>query len=215
MHRLEYQLFHRRHLPHFQPPGATLFVTFRLAGSLPAEMLAELAQEAERIEHVLRKIADPAVRVCQADRAQRYLFGKWDRALQASTASPFYLQDPRIAAIVAESLHYRDKQVYDLHAFCVMPNHVHVVCTPRLGPDGTYYALSAIMHSLKRYTARQANQLLGRQGAFWHHESYDHVVRDEAEFRRIIEYVINNPVSAGLVSHWEDWEWTYISSQWS
>ena len=72
---------------------------------MPAEVLAELAQEAERIEHVLRKMTDPAVRVRQADRAQRYLFGKWDRALQASSASSSYLQDPRIAAIVAESLH--------------------------------------------------------------------------------------------------------------
>jgi REP element-mobilizing transposase RayT len=65
------------------------------------------------------------------------------------------------------------------------------------------------MHSLKRYTARQANQLLGREGAFWQHENYDHVVRDEEEWQRIITYILNNPVKAGLVQNWEDWEWTY------
>ncbi|HUS70716.1 MAG TPA: hypothetical protein VM075_08075 [Anaerolineae bacterium] len=65
------------------------------------------------------------------------------------------------------------------------------------------------MHSLKRYTARQANVLLGRRGHFWQHENYDHVVRDRPEQDRIIDYVLNNPVRAGLVEHWEDWKWTY------
>ncbi len=69
------------------------------------------------------------------------------------------------------------------------------------------------MHSLKRYVASEANQLLGREGTFWQHENYDHVVRDEGEWRRIVKYVINNPVAAGLVKQWEDWEWTFCKSQ--
>jgi len=69
--------------------------------------------------------------------------------------------------------------------------------------------MSAIMHSLKRYTARQANLLLGREGGFWQHENHDHVVGDEAERQRIITYVLNNPVKAGLVEHWEEWKWIY------
>ena len=69
--------------------------------------------------------------------------------------------------------------------------------------------ISSIMHSLKRYVASEANQLLGREGTFWQHENYDHVVRDEGEWRRIVKYVINNPVAAGLVKQWEDWEWTF------
>jgi REP element-mobilizing transposase RayT len=69
--------------------------------------------------------------------------------------------------------------------------------------------MSAIMHSLKRYTARESNLLLGREGQFWQHENYDHVVRDEAELNRIIRYVLNNPAEAGLVERWEDWQWSY------
>ncbi len=65
------------------------------------------------------------------------------------------------------------------------------------------------MQSLKGYTARQGNLALGRRGAFWQHESFDHVVRDRAEFGRIINYVLNNPVKAGLVNHWQDWKWNY------
>jgi putative transposase len=120
-----------------------------------------------------------------------------------------WLRDPRIAGLVSESLHHRDSQVYDLDAFCIMPNHVHLVYTPLPKADGTYHAMSAIMHSLKRYTARQANLLLGREGSFWQHENYDHVVRDEAGWRRIITYVLNNPVKAGLVQHWKEWPWSY------
>ena len=73
------------------------------------------------------------------------------------------------------------------------------------------YPLKRIMQSLKRYTARQANKVLERKGAFWQAESYDHVVRDADELVRIVQYVINNPVKAGLVSYWEAWPWTYVN----
>ncbi len=65
------------------------------------------------------------------------------------------------------------------------------------------------MHNIKRNSAKQANAALGRTGQFWQHESYDHFVRDEAELGRILQYVINNPVKAGLVADWHDWKWTY------
>lgn len=65
------------------------------------------------------------------------------------------------------------------------------------------------MQSLKRHTARQANIVLGREGGFWQDESYDHVIRDNEEFLRIIHYVLENPVKAGLVSRWDEWPWTY------
>jgi len=185
MSTLEYQLFYRRHLPHIQPPGATLFITFRLAGSISTEVLQRLLTEAERGETVLARIPDPQERARRAYLEQRRLFGKWDTALDTAQSGPFLLCDPRIAELVTESLHHRDGQVYDLDAFCIMPNHVHMVYTPLPKADGTYHALSAIMHSLKRYTARQANLSLGREGSFWQRENYDHVVRDEAEWRRL------------------------------
>ena len=66
-----------------------------------------------------------------------------------------------------------------------------------------------MMHSLKRYTSREANKFPGRTGQFWRPESYDHIVRDKAELERIILYMVNNSVSAGLVQDWRDWPWTY------
>ena len=209
MSQLEYQLFYRRHLPHLQPPGATLFVTFRLAGSIPTDVVERLRAGAERIETTTARISDPQERARQKYLEQSGLFGNWDRALDMAQSGPFWLRDPQIADLVAESLHYRDGLVYDLGAFCIMPNHVHVVYTPLPETDGTYHPVSAIMHSLKRYTARQSNLLLGREGSFWQHENFDHAVRDEAELQRIITYVLNNPVKAGLVQNREEWKWSY------
>ncbi len=65
------------------------------------------------------------------------------------------------------------------------------------------------MHGLKGGTAHEANRLVGRSGAFWEHESYDHYVRDEEELERIILYVLGNPVKAGLVADWRAWPWSY------
>ena len=209
MSNLDYQLFYRRHLPHIQPPGATLFITFRLAGSIPTEVLQRLLEERERVDQLLESIPDPQERRRRAYEEQRRLFGKWDRALDTAQSGPFWLRDERIANKVADSLHHLNGQKYDLDAFCIMPNHVHLVCKPLAKDDGSYHPMSAIMHSLKSYTANLVNQLLDRKGGFWQHESYDHVVCDEAEWRRIVNYVLNNPLKAGLVSRREDWKWTY------
>lgn len=206
----DYRPFYRRHLPHWQPPGATLFVTFRLAGSLPQAVIEELQATDRRHETALSRIEKRAERQRQADLENRRSFGRWDTALDQAQSGHRWLAIPRVAEVVSEALHYRDGQVYDLATFCIMPNHVHLVCTPLPGEDGTYHPLHRILQSLKRHTARQANQILGRQGAFWQAESYDHVVRDERELERIVEYVINNPVKAGLASDGLSWPWTYV-----
>jgi len=165
--------------------------------------------EQDQTRWMLERIPDPAERARRAYLEDGRLFRRWDAALDAACRGPRWLAEAPIAQLVVDSLHYRDGKVYTLHAFCVMSNHVHLVCTPLLKPEGTYYALPAILHSLKRYTAREANRLLGRQGVFWQAESYDHVVRNERAFHRIIAYVLSNPVKAGLVSSWDEWPWSY------
>jgi len=195
---LDYRPFYQRHLPHYQPPGATLFITFRLAGSLPRAVIDELLAEQRRVDQALGQFTDAEERACRAYQEARRLFGRWDESLAANRDGPHWLAEPRIAKMVADSLHYRDGRIVQLEAFCIMPNHVHLVCTPLENPGGGYHALTAILHSLKRYTAREANKMLTRRGTFWQQESYDHAVRDEGEFRRIVAYVLNNPVKAGL-----------------
>jgi REP element-mobilizing transposase RayT len=90
-----------------------------------------------------------------------------------------------------------------------MHNHGHVVCTSLAKENDAMNSLTEIFQSFKRHTARKANEVLGRSGAFWQDESYDRIVRDQAELERIVNYVLNNPVKAGLVNHWKDWKWSY------
>ncbi|NOH01674.1 MAG: hypothetical protein HND47_06790 [Chloroflexi bacterium] len=207
--KLSYKPHYRRRLPHIQPEGATFFVTFRLAGSLPAEVVERLMLERERINRELEKIMNKKERAEKAYMESRRFFGKWDNELDKSTTGIEYLSDPRVADMVAESLHFRDGKVFDLIAFCIMPNHGHVVFTPLEEKKDRYYPLSKIMHSFKRHTAREANLILGRSGIFWQHENYDHFIRDDADLERVVKYVLHNPVKAGLVKERTDWKWSY------
>jgi REP element-mobilizing transposase RayT len=114
------------------------------------------------------------------------------------------LSDTRVARQVAEAIRAGESQkgFYELQAWVIMPNHVHVLILPRV-------AVPQITHWIKGKTAMEANLALGRSGEpFWQHESYDHRVRNEREFNRIVAYIEENPVSAGLAAAAEDWRWS-------
>jgi REP element-mobilizing transposase RayT len=200
MKNLQFQEFYRRRLPHIQVAGATYFVTFRLKNSLPIEALNKLKEEAERIKSLPKD---------KAAIEQNRWFEKIDVYLDKVLCGEKYLEDPQIANIVTEAIFYRNMKVYDLISFCIMPNHVHLIFAPLEKEKGGFYNLTEILHSLKRHTARQSNLILNRLGAFWQDESYDHIIRDEAELERIIRYVLYNPVKANLVKEQQDWKWSY------
>jgi REP element-mobilizing transposase RayT len=125
-----------------------------------------------------------------------------DRLLDQATSGPLYLRQPAIAQIVVDAIQYRDPGHYRLHSFVVMPNHVHLLITPRV-------PLSQAMHSLKRFTARAANRTLGLTGnPFWQDESFDRLVRDEREFERIVAYIENNPVKACIAAAPDEFPWS-------
>lgn len=209
MSQFSYKNFYRRNLPHIQPEGATIFITFRLANSLPKEVIGRLKAEQEETEKRIGAITDKEERERQLDQAQRRFFGKWDDVLDSLAYGEKYLSNPHVADLVAESLLYRNGKVYDLEACSIMPTHAHLVCSPIEQSEGKYHSISKIMHSLKLHTALEANKILERDGTFWQHENYDHYVRDEGELERIIQYVIHNPVKAKLVDDWKQWKWTY------
>jgi REP element-mobilizing transposase RayT len=132
-----------------------------------------------------------------------HAFAAQDWAL-ARGHGPHWLSDPQVAQEVAQAIRCRESQrrLYDLVAWVVMPNHVHLLILPRV-------ALPRITHWIKGRTAREANLLLGRSGGpFWQDESYDHCVRNEKEICRIVAYIEENPVSAGLAASPEDWPWS-------
>lgn len=142
-------------------------------------------------------------------------FKKFDALLDGCSSGPAWLRRDAVASIVAESLHYRDGKVYDLVAYSIMPNHVHLLAHVGRPVWSSYtrkpsepYAVTKILENLKWYTALKCNEVLGRSGQFWEHESYDHVVREGRLFATI-RYVLDNPVRAGLVVTAEEWKWSY------
>jgi REP element-mobilizing transposase RayT len=176
---------YRRRLPHFHPDDADLFLTWRLLGSLPS-----------------KPSSHPYPTPGQA-------FAAADRALHRNRSGPLWLKEPRIAKLVVETIvaGERERGFYELSAWVVMPNHVHLLILPRV-------AVPEITRWLKGSTARRANQLLGRTGLpFWQDESYDHWVRNTKEFDRITGYIEENPVTAGLVVSMELWPWSSAAWQ--
>lgn len=202
-----------RHRPHFQPSGATLFVTFRLHGSLPKHVIEQLKEQYNRLNQMMMQytLEDKQGKEYQRYYAQqKQLISKYDDYLHQSTTGPHYLKDENIARLVCSSMKYWDQKKYDLLAYCVMSNHVHNVFTPLETNGGEFYTLESIMHSIKSYTATEANKFLNRKGKqFWAHESFDHYSRSNEETERIVSYVLNNPVKAGLVESWKEWPWSY------
>jgi len=173
---------YERRLPHWDAIGRPLFVTFRLHGSLPASRVF------------------PPERLTNGQ-----AFVAMDRLLDAARCGPRYLAQPEIAALMTRAL--ADGQRfgrYELHAFVVMSNHVHMLATPRV--NGRQW-----LGPLKGYTGFTANRLLGRHGAFWQDESYDHLVRDGESFEKIRRYIEWNPVKAGLVASPEEFLWSSAS----
>ena len=171
---------YRRRLPHFQPDGTYLFVTWRLWGSVAA--------------------AQPAILYSFPGDA----FVAHDRELDRCAEEPQWLAIPSVADLVSRAIVYGEsgRNFYSLCAWAVVPNHVHLLIRPLV-------PLPVLMRWLKGSTARRANLILGRTGQpFWRDESYDHYLRDSSQLTRTADYIEKNSVSAGLVDSPEEWPWS-------
>lgn len=175
----------RGYLPHFDVYQTTQFVTFRLADSMPQDVLKKWKDELERGE-----ITDIDFR----KRIEQYLDSGYGSCC---------LRDRRIAGKLRETLFKWAGERYELIAWVIMPNHVHILI--RLLGDNL---LSEIMHSIKSYTAHQSNKILGLSGRFWSVESFDRYIRNADHFRNTIRYIEENPVKARLCNKPEDWEFS-------
>jgi len=182
------------YLPHWTREGAIYSITFRLADSLPVVQ----AWEFERLDIV--KTARQMNRSLTRTEEKRLdeLFSKKVEAYLDAGAGSSWMRRDDVAGLVAGALLHFEGTRYRLAAWCVMPNQVHAVTQPLAG-----YGLSEIVHSWKSFTGLAANRLIGRTGQFWQPEPYDHLIRDEDDFRRQVDYVLTNPNRAGL----KNWKW--------
>ena len=177
----ETKYFYRGNLPHYLPNDRPYFLTFRLAGSLPVD------EQQLGLLLIKRK------------------FAEYDRLLDTMASGPHWLADERVASIVKEAIHHRDGKHYELHAYTIMSNHVHMVITLT-----GVLPLDRVLQQMKSFTAVACNKVLERHGDFWLHEGYDHVIR-KGRFGYVIVYVLNNPVKAGRCKHWREYPHTYLN----
>ncbi len=178
----------RGHLPHWEQYGATYFVTFRLADSLPADLLAQWKDE----RAVWLKL-HPQPWDWKTAREYMQKFEEEREHWLDQAHGSCLLRKPEAAAIVAESLDHFDQQRYVIDSYVVMPNHVHVLFKP-LGE----HSLVDILHSWKSFTANVLNRKMNREGALWMHESFDTIVRDTEHLRACRDYIAQNPRKAQL-----------------
>jgi len=195
----EVTIRNRGRLPHWEKEGATYFITFRLADSLPKSVLERIESERQAIVNTANQL-HRALSPDERRKIQQLSTPVIEQFLDNNYGA-CHLRNPVVAEELANALRYFDQKRYRLFAWCIMPNHVHVVVN--LLP---VEALATMVHSWKSFSAKQANRILGLKGRFWQREYYDHLIRGEGEFERAVRYVAENPVKANL----KDWKWVWV-----
>jgi putative transposase len=177
----------RGYLPHWDHPGMIQSINFRLADSLPlmviAKWKAELPAQLEgKCEVELRR------------RIEEYLDAGHGHC---------WLREANVASMVQGALLHFDEERYRLLSWCIMPNHVHVLIETR-----AKFPLAVVLHSWKSFAAHEAGRVLRLQGEFWQREYFDRYVRNAEHYERVVAYIEENPVKAGLTKIKTDWPWS-------
>jgi Rad3-related DNA helicase/REP element-mobilizing transposase RayT len=186
------------YLPHWTKESAIYAVNFRLADSLPQDVLRDWVVERDRILSAQRESSRPLT-PDERTELHRLHSERVERFLDAGAGEQL-MRDAVVAKVVADAIEFFAEERYRLLSYCVMPNHVHLVIKPLGG-----FELSDILHSLKSYTAKRIGHHLGREGTIWASEYFDHLIRDAEDLTNQVEYAHTNPQRAGLA----DWPWVF------
>jgi len=185
-----------RHLPHWRQPGATYFVTFRLADSLPEAKRAELANLRTFWE---RDHPEPRSERDWEEHA-REMIGRVE-SWSDEGHGECYFREPRWADDLRDRLHQFQNQRYHLGCWVIMPNHCHAVLRPFESHD-----LEDLIGGMKGVVAHRINAALGQAGSIWQDECFDRIIRDTAHLERVIQYIGRNPLRARIPrSRWYRW----------
>ncbi len=171
------------HLPHWRQQGRTYFLTFVLGDALPKKVRKNIKQDRKSLQYSIQRT--PQLK----DRS--LLKNLWEQLIEEALhqeEGACLLRNSKYRDLVGAALRYFDGKRYDLHAWGLMPNHVHVLVTLRRGQD-----LGKMLHSWKSFTAHKINALRGIRGKVWQHESFDHLVRNVEGFRKFKAYILANP----------------------
>lgn len=179
---------HRHRLPHWQQPGKFCFITWRLADSLPQELLQSWLHE----RNVWLRKHPPPWDAAKKQYYRREFTERFDAWLDAGHGSCL-LRQPALSKIVSNALHHFDGMRYSVGAFVIMPNHVHV-----LFALGASHDIRSIMQTWKGFTAHAINKQLERTGQLWQEDYWDRLLRSDIYLERCLNYIKSNPAKANL-----------------
>ncbi|MEH6491786.1 REP-associated tyrosine transposase [Halopseudomonas sp.] len=180
-----------RRLPHFDSPDSLQFISFRLVDSLPQQLLSQWHRDLAAL---------PAIE--RLTELRQRMEACLDRGLGCCV-----LGHPAMAATLQQAFNHHDGKRYRLLAWCIMPNHVHVLIKPE-------WPLAKIVQTWKVWSARRARDHAGQFNfalparGLWMRGFWDRYIRDERHLLAVVEYIHQNPVKAGLCAKAEDWPWS-------
>ena len=185
---------YERHLPHWRLAGACYFTTFRLNDSIPVENAHQIRVEAAQWK---ARLAQAGTQVSPTLRLEWIKFQR-DQLIKVELLADechgeCLLRHQPLRRLVSDALHYFEGVRSETFAFVIMPNHVHVLCRPLAEFD-----IESLSGSWKRHCAIQINREMGRKGKVWQQETFDRIIRDAEHFRRMVRYIAENPVKAGV-----------------
>ena len=216
---MEKKEFYRQYLPHFQQPGQAYFITWSLKEAIPALALDSYTKKIELLQNQIKmqkiiKSKDSVIENLEKEYhlVRRKYIKAFNDLLDVEQKSSINLSRPQNAQAVISSLRYWEGKKLTNYAFTIMSNHIHwVFATHSKDEKGNLVYLQDILKSVKQFTSNQINKLEGRKGTLWQKESFDTTIRNQEHLFNAINYTLNNPVKAGLVSDWRLWPASYCA----
>ena len=170
-------------LPHWAQEKKLYFVTFRLSDSLPQYVLRDY--------QLFCQLRENAIKMCGEvpEEWRKYGIERHNRMLQYLDAGhgECVLKNEEVRSIVVDALSYRDGRYCNLHAYVIMPNHVHLLVEMLNNSSVT-----DLVGEVKKHSAFEINKRLGRRGALWQRESFDRIVRSVRHYVKAAQYIVRN-----------------------
>lgn len=189
--------YRRRNLPHWEVKGASYFITIRCGDGLPPHAI-------RRLRELHEQSAGNPPDENSTNVSQRKIFLALEKYLDAGFGS-CPLSHPTVAEIVQSELAALSEWQISAPHYSIMPNHCHALLMPA---DVLSHSLSAVMKRIKGRTAKRIRHAMGGSGPTWQSEWFDRWIRSGKEWDRLVAYIRNNPVKAGLTANWELHPWT-------
>lgn len=210
---MEKKEYYKHILPHFQQPGQAYFITWNLKDAVPPKALSRYTHQLDEIKAQIetlerQKSEERIIRELRSNynSIRKKYVRAYDDLLNLGENLIVDLSTPENLEILKEALHFWENRKLENFAFCIMPNHVHwVFGLFEKDENGCLVYLQDLMHSVKSVTANRINEVEKRSGVLWQKESFDTTIRDDKHLYNAINYTLQNPVSAGLVSDWREW----------